>query len=81
MVYPHSRRCCHGAITPLDTTTDPTFVRRDDDGDADVSVITDGISVRFRGKGTVQPQQLVIELRGVAHRRLVAFWDGCAIRP
>jgi hypothetical protein len=75
-VYPHSHRCCHGSITLLDTSTLPTRTAQ-----AVTSVKAAGIDVHFCGESTSQPDQLVIELRGVVRKRLVSFWDGCAIRP
>ena len=50
------------------------------DTDAFIPVGGDGIDVRFHGGSVRQPELLVIELRGVRRRRLVAFWDGCAYR-
>jgi hypothetical protein len=75
-VSPHAHRCCHGSITLLDTTTAPG-----DDAGSFVPVGDDATDVRFLGDASRQPDQLVIELRGVLRRHLVAFWDGCAYRP
>ena len=73
-VSPHPHRCCSGTITLLDTSTDVS------DDAAFESVSGDGIDVRFRG-GAGRPDLLEIQLRGVLRRHLVAYWDGCAIRP
>lgn len=77
-VTPHAHQCCQGSITVLDTSTTPDG---DHMADTYVPVGGDGIDVRFRGGAVQQPDELVIELRGVLRRRLVSFWDGCAYRP
>jgi hypothetical protein len=75
-VSTHAHRCCHGAITVLDTTTAPvgeeTAFARVGEGE---------IEVRFRGDPSRQPHQLIIELRGKRRAKLVSYWDGCAFRP
>jgi hypothetical protein len=74
-VSPRSHRCCHGSLTTLDATTAPPK-----DAGAFASVSSGGIEVRFR-VGVHQPDQLVIELRGIMRPHPVAYWDGCAFRP
>jgi hypothetical protein len=69
-------RCCGGAVTLLDSTTDPP-----PDSSDFLCVDSDGIVVKFRGGALDRPHEMVIELRGVLRRRPVAYWDGCAFKP
>jgi hypothetical protein len=76
-VSTHAHRCCHGAITLLDTTT-----AAPGGGEEVFRSVGDGeIDVRFRGDPGREPHQLVIELRGRRRDKLVSYWDGCAFRP
>jgi hypothetical protein len=75
-VRAHAHRCCHGAVTLLDSTTETPS-----DADDFVDVGADGIEVRFHGQRAGEPHELVIELRGVWRRHPVAYWDGCAFKP
>jgi hypothetical protein len=62
-------------MTFLDASTrapsDPQAYRRVGSGDFDV---------RYRqGRGT-EPDELVVELRGVRRKHPVAYWNGCAFK-
>lgn len=70
-----SHRCCSGAITMLEATTeapsDLAFYRACPAGTLTVMFASPG-----RG-----PDELTIELRGRKKKRPVAYWDGCAFGP
>ncbi len=75
-VHAHSYRCCSSSsLTLLDIETVPpkdlAGFNSADSNDIDVKYY-DGFSGR--------PNQLIIELRGVFRRHLVAYWDGCAFK-
>jgi hypothetical protein len=75
-VTAHRHRCCTGALTLLDVTTEIPAA------DADFeSVDAGGVRVRFSGGPSGRPHKLVIELRGRLRRHPVAYWDGCAFKP
>jgi hypothetical protein len=71
-----SHRCCGGALTVLDSTTEPPADATDFQ-----CVESDGIVVKFRGSTSDRPHELTVEIRGVVRRRPVAYWDGCAFKP
>jgi hypothetical protein len=74
-VRAHPHRCCTGALTLLDcTTTVPLDAARFQAFD------TGAVGVRFSGGVSGLPHHLVIELRGLRRRHLVASWDGCAFK-
>jgi hypothetical protein len=75
-VRPSHHRCCGGALTVLDSTTELP-----PDASEFLGVGSEGIEVRFRRDPAGQPRELVIEMRGTVRRRPVAYWDGCAFRP
>jgi hypothetical protein len=75
-VRPSHHRCCGGALTLLDSTTEPPS-----DASDFLCVDSDEIVVQFRGSALDLPHEMVIELRGVVRRRPVAYWDGCAFKP
>ncbi len=74
-VNAHRRHCCSGSLTVLDTSTrepaDPAGYR---------AFAADGFPVRFCTGGPEEPDELVIEMRGVGRRRPVAYWNGCAFK-
>jgi hypothetical protein len=74
-VNAHRRRCCSGSLTVLDTSTreptDQAAYRMFDAGD---------MSVRLRTGGPEEPDELVIEMRGLGRKRPVAYWNGCAFK-
>jgi hypothetical protein len=74
-VRSHPHRCCTGELTLLDSTT----VCPEDSADF-ASFDTDAIGVRFLGGDSGLPHHLVINLRGLVRRHLVAYWDGCAFK-
>jgi hypothetical protein len=71
----HRRRCCSGAITILDASTrvpaDPTAYRPVGSGE---------LPVRLRTAGQSEPEELVVELKGLHRKRPVAYWNGCAFK-
>ena len=69
-------RCCGGALTLLDSTTE-----QPSDAPDFLCVGTEGIDVRFHAGTSAGPRELVIELRGRLWPRPVAYWDGCAFKP
>jgi len=74
-VRAHPHRCCTGSLTLLDITTAPPK-----DLVAFKSVKADQIEVKFCGRSSGQPNQLVIELRGLIKHHPIAYWDGCAFK-
>lgn len=74
-VRSHLHRCCTGKLTLLDSTTVCPA-----DSAAFASFDTDAIGVRFLGGDGGLPHHLVIDLRGLLRRHLVAYWDGCAFK-
>ncbi len=74
-VRSHPHRCCTGELTLLDST-----IVCPEDAAAFSAFDTDAIGVRFLGGDSGLPHQLVIELRGLVRRHLVAYWDGCALK-
>ena len=74
-VRPRSYKCCSGALTTLNVDVSPPV-------DADRFSPTDAIDVdvRFLESPVGAPSQLTIDTRGRRHKRLVAYWDGCAFK-
>ena len=74
-VSPHRRQCCSGSLTVLDATTrtpaDVSAYRRVGSGD---------LAVRYRTGGSTEPDELVVEMKGVRRKRPVAYWNGCAFK-
>lgn len=69
------QRCCFGALTSLRAATSAPR-------NAEVyrSLETDlPIDVRFLG-GADLPEEIMIELRGLSRKHLVALWDGCKFK-
>jgi hypothetical protein len=50
---------------------DPTEYRAYDSG---------GFPLRLRTGGANEPEELVIEMKGLTRKRPVAYWDGCAFK-
>jgi hypothetical protein len=77
VLYVSARRhqCCSGALVLLDATTCPP-----PDLAAYRPVETGDFPVRYRKSGRTEPDELVIELRGLRRKRPVAYWNGCAFR-
>jgi hypothetical protein len=69
-------RCCGGALTLLESTTEAPS-----DASDFLFVGSDEIEVKYHGGAVDRPHEMVIELRGVVRRRPVAYWDGCAFKP
>lgn len=67
------RSCCHGTLTLLRAST-----KQPGDADRYAPVGVDlPITVRFNAAHG-SPEELVLELRGLARKGPAAFWDGCA---
>lgn len=76
VLYVNARRhhCCSGSFTVLESSTsapaDLTQYRSFDSG---------CFSVSLRTGGRREPDELVIEMKGLARKRPAAFWNGCAL--
>lgn len=68
-------RCCSGALTTLDAST-----RAPADASGYRSFPAEGLPLLFRSGGTDEPDELVIEMKGIGRRRPVAYWNGCAFK-
>jgi hypothetical protein len=63
-------RCCHGSLTFLETSSEPgeqPFRR----------VEADGIEV-YLDERLGEPEALVVEAKGLRHKHVHAYWNGCA---
>ena len=69
-VWAKTTRCCHGALTFLETASEPNErqFRR---------VEAPGIEL-YLDQRLGEPAELVVETKGRRHKRVYAFWDGCA---
>jgi hypothetical protein len=74
-VNAHRRQCCSGSMTVLDSSTrepsDTTGYRAFDSG---------GLALRLFTGGAGEPDELVIEMKGLRRKRPVAYWNGCAFK-
>jgi hypothetical protein len=76
VLYVNARRhhCCSGSFTILESSTSEP---------ADLvqyrSFDSDGFTLYLRTAGRREPDELVIEMRGLARKRPAAFWNGCAL--
>ncbi|MGD0852082.1 MAG: hypothetical protein ABSA07_01830 [Acidimicrobiales bacterium] len=68
-------RCCSGGLTFLDATTSPPR-----DEDRYESLGASEPTVRLWHAGSVLPDKVNVEVRGILRPHLVAYWDGCAFR-
>jgi hypothetical protein len=74
-VSAHRRQCCSGSTTVLDSTTlEPTDLTGFRSFDAP------GWEVRLRTGGSSEPDELVVEMKGLRRKRPVAYWNGCAFK-
>ncbi|MGA3215526.1 MAG: hypothetical protein ABSD97_07540 [Acidimicrobiales bacterium] len=77
VLYVNARRhkCCSGALTLLETSTaepeDPADYRAFDAG---------GFPLRLRTGSPDEPDELVVEMKGLRRRHPVAYWNGCAFK-
>jgi len=71
-VSPRSRRCCHGALTWLEASTEPD--ERVDFRRADA----DELELYLPATLGRSPDELHLELRGRRRKRVEAYWNGCA---
>jgi len=69
-VWSKTSRCCHGAVSFLDTTTSR------DDHHGFQRLPADGIELYVDFPRL--PERLEIDLVGRRHRRVAAYWEGCA---
>jgi hypothetical protein len=65
-------KCCGGALVILDAST-----KTPRDALDYVAYPAEGVDVYYHGHPRGVPNQLVIELRGLIHRHLAAYKDGC----
>lgn len=68
-------KCCSGALTTLDTSTraptDASDYRAFHSGD---------FPVLLRAGGLDEPEELIVEMKGLRRKRPVAYWNGCAFK-
>jgi hypothetical protein len=69
-VWSKSCRCCRGAMTFLEASTEP------DERHAFRHVPADGIELYV--DLTRLPEELEIDVNGRFHRKVRAYWEGCA---
>jgi hypothetical protein len=74
-VNAHRRQCCSGSLTVLDSST-----REPADQTGYGAADADGFLVRFRAGGDGDPEELVIEMKGLLRKHPVAYWNGCAFK-
>jgi hypothetical protein len=67
-------RCCTGALTRLQATTDAPA-----DLEAYRRVEQDGVVVLLRRSHRGEPAELVLTLEGRRRPHPCAYWDGCAL--
>jgi hypothetical protein len=67
-------RCCTGALTRLEATTDAPA-----DPEAYRRVEQDGVVVFLRRSPRGEPAELVLTLEGRRRPHPCAYWDGCAL--
>jgi hypothetical protein len=66
------QRCCFGALTSLRAATS-----KPKDA-ASYQPLETGLSIDVRFLGTAdEPDEVIVELRGIRRQHLVALWDGC----
>lgn len=69
-------RCCSGAMTTLDAST-----KAPADASGYRNLAADGLPLWFRAGGQgEEPEELVIEMKGLRRRHPVAYWNGCAYK-
>ena len=73
-VSAHRHQCCSGSMTVLDASTrepaDQSAYRRVDSGD---------FAVQYRIDSS-EPDELVVEMKGLRRKHPVAYWNGCAFK-
>ncbi len=74
-VSANRRQCCSGAMTVLDAST-----RTPANPEAYVPAEPGNPQVRYRTGDATEPDELVIEMKGVRRKRPVAYWNGCAFK-
>ena len=74
-VNTHRRQCCSGSTTVLDSST-----RAPADLTGYRSFEVTGWAVRLHTGGASEPDELVIEMKGLRRKRPVAYWNGCAFK-
>jgi len=77
VLYVNARRrqCCSGSLTVLDTST-----REPADQTGYCTYDSGGFPVRVRVGTPDEPDELVIEMRGLRRKRPAAYWNGCAFK-
>ncbi len=74
-VSAHRRQCCSGSITVLDAST-----REPADASAYRTVDSGKFPVRYCTNGRTEPDELVVEMKGLLRKHPVAYWNGCAFK-
>ena len=74
-VNAHRRKCCSGPITVLDSST-----REPIDASEYRAIDSAGFALSVRFGGADDPDELVIEMKGLGRKRPVAYWNGCAFK-
>jgi len=74
-VWTRTHRCCHGALTLVESATEPPR----DEGFR--LVASDGVDVFVPTALHQLPAELHLELRRFPRRHVEAYWNGCAWVP
>jgi hypothetical protein len=74
-VWATSHRCCGGALTLLDSATEPPSLRP---GARFERIDADGFTLFLAVGRRAGPEELVVAVRGRRRPRIDAFWNGCA---
>jgi len=74
-VSAHHHKCCSGGLTVLDASTDVPA-----NAAAYRPVNSGTFPVRFRSSGS-EPDELLVEIKGLRRKHPVAYWNGCAFKP
>lgn len=74
-VNAHRHKCCSGALTLLDAST-----REPADAKDYYAFDGDGFPVCLRTGGVGEPDELVVEMKGLRRRHPVVYWNGCAFK-
>jgi hypothetical protein len=69
-VWAKRARCCHGAVTFLETSSEP--------GDRPYRRVDANAIELYLDARLAEPETLVIEARGRRRKHVHAYWNGCA---
>jgi len=70
-VWTDPHRCCSGGVTLLDTGWSAH------DGKDFERERAEGFELWFAASGRTPPDELHLEVRGIRHKRIAAYWNGC----